>query len=366
MDPGPRNVRTSTVIADARELLTHRRGPDMDGPNRHAAQLAGRCAELDALLTGPAGRHPERAAELCDVIAELNDLRNQLREHVIACRFEVLERIHEGLGRLRWVQTLAKLLPQAAEELARACDFDRAVVCAVRGSSWRPEAVWAAPVVHSGAEPRADELRTDTWLPLGSGALKTELVMHRRAVLVSGGPGTPYVAAPICADGRVVGFLRADCSERRRRLTTLDRDNIASFADGFGLVFERIALLDHLHRQCARVAGAFDAAGRHLTSLDDSETALIRHVREPVNGVRTTIAFRGTPRSPVDQLLTVRERQVIDLLVHGLSNRNIGLQLHITEETVKSHVRSILRKLHATTRADAVSRYLAQRIKEDA
>jgi DNA-binding NarL/FixJ family response regulator len=69
--------------------------------------------------------------------------------------------------------------------------------------------------------------------------------------------------------------------------------------------------------------------------------------------------------SPVDQLLTVRERQVVELMVQGARNRQIADQLVIAEETVKSHVRSISRKLRASSRADAVSRYLHLRMREE-
>lgn len=50
--------------------------------------------------------------------------------------------------------------------------------------------------------------------------------------------------------------------------------------------------------------------------------------------------------------LTPREREVLDLLRAGQSNAQIGLALHIGVETAKTHVKSILRKLGATSRRD--------------
>ena len=52
--------------------------------------------------------------------------------------------------------------------------------------------------------------------------------------------------------------------------------------------------------------------------------------------------------------LSTREIAVLRSVARGHSNREIGLQLHITEETIKSHIKSILGKLDAEDRAHAV------------
>jgi DNA-binding NarL/FixJ family response regulator len=56
-----------------------------------------------------------------------------------------------------------------------------------------------------------------------------------------------------------------------------------------------------------------------------------------------------------DAGLTQREGEVLGFLVKGLNNRAIGEALYITEETVKSHVRAVLRKLGVSDRTQAVS-----------
>ena len=53
--------------------------------------------------------------------------------------------------------------------------------------------------------------------------------------------------------------------------------------------------------------------------------------------------------------LTAREREVLELLGRGLSNKMIARALHISEHTVKFHVSSIYTKLGASSRAEAVS-----------
>jgi DNA-binding NarL/FixJ family response regulator len=56
-----------------------------------------------------------------------------------------------------------------------------------------------------------------------------------------------------------------------------------------------------------------------------------------------------------ENLLTAREREILQLLADGMSNGDVAGQLFISQETVKSHVRHILAKLEAETRTQAVA-----------
>src|SRR5215510_5814657 len=56
-----------------------------------------------------------------------------------------------------------------------------------------------------------------------------------------------------------------------------------------------------------------------------------------------------------EQAPTAREIEVLQLVSEGLVNREIGDKLFLSEETVKSHVRHILAKLQARSRAHAVA-----------
>ena len=72
---------------------------------------------------------------------------------------------------------------------------------------------------------------------------------------------------------------------------------------------------------------------------------------------RSTFSAWSAPAPSGSQpALTPRERQVLDLVASGLSNRAIADELGVSEHTVKFHVRSLLDKLGAETRADAVAR----------
>ena len=51
--------------------------------------------------------------------------------------------------------------------------------------------------------------------------------------------------------------------------------------------------------------------------------------------------------------LTEREREILELIANGKSNKEIGLQLHLTEKTIKHYVTNILQKLQVQSRVQA-------------
>ncbi len=71
-------------------------------------------------------------------------------------------------------------------------------------------------------------------------------------------------------------------------------------------------------------------------------------------GVGEVIALQP-PLRELEQEPTTREIEVLQLISDGLVNREIGVRLFLSEETVKSHVRHLLAKLQARSRAHAVA-----------
>ena len=121
---------------------------------------------------------------------------------------------------------------------------------------------------------------------------------------------------------------------------------------GFAMVFLGIGAYVGLRR----AAGIADRprAGRSL------------HRRRTLHGSRSRHERREQPRIHADApekrpeeraralKISRREHEVLALIARGLSNQEIGDELHISETTVKSHVSSLLSKLDASRRTHAV------------
>ncbi|VEH68636.1 nitrate/nitrite response regulator protein [Rodentibacter pneumotropicus] len=74
------------------------------------------------------------------------------------------------------------------------------------------------------------------------------------------------------------------------------------------------------------------------------------------NSIKNLLIEREHCREPMD-LLTDREMGVLRLIATGLSNKQIAGQLFISEETVKVHIRNLLRKLNVHSRVAATVLY---------
>ena len=120
-----------------------------------------------------------------------------------------------------------------------------------------------------------------------------------------------------------------------------DEQDVIAFAE-LGVVgfVEREAELDEL------VASVECAARGEASFPPRIATTLLRRI--------SSLAMRRA--SPEPTSLTARERQIVQLIAEGLSNKEIGTRLFIEVATVKNHVHNILEKLQVKRRDDAVAR----------
>jgi DNA-binding NarL/FixJ family response regulator len=116
----------------------------------------------------------------------------------------------------------------------------------------------------------------------------------------------------------------------------------------------RVLLISGSGRMSPAAARAAGASG--FVSKDWEAREVVRAVRAV--GLGQTL-FAPTSQLPAP-LLSEREREVLDLIADGRTNREIAVALYLSPHTVKEHTSTLYRKLGARNRAEAVQR--AQRI----
>jgi len=303
-------------------------------------------------------------AETCELVMELQQLALELYDHDVSSRVRRVAACDSILAQLREVNTSADLLERACKELVHGCGFGRAVLSRVDDGNWVPW-MWHFR--------DADDAWFQEWVggatPLDEMVVETQLLNERRPGLVhdtsvgqihpmiTAGRSISYVVAPIMPAGKVVGFVHADHFPARRRCDESDREVLWAFAEGFGHIYERTVLLERLRSQRDEVRDTFSVIESAMAQLSDTEIELAAAADVESGITRTAVAVLTTMSGDVSEL-TRRESEVLRLLVAGADNRRISEQLVISEATVKSHVKHILRKLGAANRSQAIAHYL--------
>jgi LuxR family transcriptional regulator, regulator of acetate metabolism len=124
-----------------------------------------------------------------------------------------------------------------------------------------------------------------------------------------------------------------------------DAEVAGSFAEDLAGVYERAVLRETLRLHRHELGSAVSWMSGRLGQLTAEEADWMP-------------AADAAPEIRIADALTPREREVLRLLARGQTNQAIADALVVREGTVKYHVKNILRKLGATSRADAVSRYV--------
>ena len=108
-----------------------------------------------------------------------------------------------------------------------------------------------------------------------------------------------------------------------------------------------------MHRALAQGAAGF------ITKSGQTDE-LLHTLRRVLNGESGVAIARdwGIPAAATDQaarapVFTARQQEVLQLLLDGCSNQQIGQQLHLSEETIKNHVTAILRGFGVKSRMQA-------------
>jgi DNA-binding CsgD family transcriptional regulator len=289
------------------------------------------------------------------VLVELLALEREIVEADYVRRSDALERVADAVRRLGELGSPQGILERAAEELGTSSEFDRVLIGEVRRDELHTRAIW------SGERPEAavaalEELRR-TPIRLEYPSIEDEVSRRQRTEIVQARATRSraarrltevlgwdsYVVTALVVQGNTVGLLHADASAAGRALDALDIEVVSRYAEGLTGVFERSVLREmlqlHHHELRSAVEWMTARLGQLATNTGEWST--------PGDGDNPAVA----------DALTARELEVLRLLARGQTNLEIAGALVVREGTVKYHVKNILRKLGATSRADAVSRY---------
>lgn len=285
--------------------------------------------------------------------------------------FEMAQCALARLGEANSVSALVDRVLPAVCELG----FDRAILSSVQGRFWMTQAMcipedseWASEIARVGQQP-AQRLALGLYeyeivsrrIPMIVSEVQRSARVHRR--IADASLARSYVAAPIIPLGQVIGLLHADCYFQRRHVDQFDRDVLAIFSAGFGYLLQRNVLRDELQaiqmdlsritrRMWLKLDGAVGPdslrpSSPKRTGREPSALSFQHPVRKSV--------YSAQPYDHTLHTLTRREVEVLKLIAEGETNTRIAKRLVISEGTVKSHVKHVLRKLGACNRAEAVS-----------
>jgi DNA-binding NarL/FixJ family response regulator len=297
------------------------------------------------------------------VLVELLALEREILELEYVRRTDALARASDAVRRLGELSVTEGILGRAAAELGASSDFDRVVISEVVDGRMTPLTIWAGPD-QAAADAALAELAPAP-IPLEYPLLEYEVAKRGVAELVtvvSARARTPmplarqlrwesYVVAALSVGGETIGLLHADATDSGRAVDALDAEVAGTYAEELSGVFERAVLRHTLELHRAELGSAVQWLGTRLSGLQDAAGLVSGRGPEPGREGRDADAR-------MVEALTPRELDVLRLLARGNTNRAIANALVVREGTVKYHVKNLLRKLGATSRADAVARFV--------
>ena len=153
---------------------------------------------------------------------------------------------------------------------------------------------------------------------------------------------------PVCDGLEATRLIRADWPEARILILTIHDEDEKLFeaikAGASGYMLKNINSAEFLR-------------GIHTVLAGEAvlPPKLAAHLLEEFSRLANLAPANITPLDSVDAYdLTAREQEVLSLIATGATDKEIAAQLSLSLHTVKSHVHSILSKLHAANRRQAV------------
>jgi NarL family two-component system response regulator YdfI len=153
-----------------------------------------------------------------------------------------------------------------------------------------------------------------------------------------------------------VALAESDLESVARVITTAAGAPIVLITDQVS----RADLRRLLHSGVRALLGHEAAQHEILAAVEAVSAGLTALASEQMDLLLPSTAENDESEPWLHEALTARESEVLTMLAEGAANKEIAARLSISEHTVKFHVSSILAKLGATTRTEAVSRGVRQ------
>lgn len=302
----------------------------------------------DRLLAGErlgdgehAGGYPLHAFLLAQIEA---------RELRAGCRTSVVRSLTDGIRRMKKAGSLQGLVRQACTELREVFGFDNAAVSFIEDKGFVVE--------ESG-----HHLGGPTVVPRRECVAERDCIRLRDTIRTNGADIPPtetyrelmgsadYLVAPVIAEAKVVALLHVS-RNAPTGVCDADVDVLDAFSSAYSLVHEKMLNAERVQHQRTSIARA---AARLTEEADRIAAAAISL---DIGDAEEMPVSSGPVDSALMSSLSAREREVFERLILGASNADIAEGLVITVETVKTHVKRILRKIGAINRSEAIALYL--------
>lgn len=255
----------------------------------------------------------------------LKALRAELLAQRLAQQRSKMALVTRQLARLRTTRTLDDLVGAIPAETA-ALGYERVMFSWVQNECWVPHGSYTS----SGPRESIDILAAGgpPYHPVRY-LNEVEVVRKRAAILVLNARTNPrvhpsilpvsrsvtYAAAPVVMRNRVAAMVHVDRSIETGLNDDFDRDLLDLFCQNIGVIADRLL-----------------SAPADTSRLTETDVEWL-------------------------ESLTPREREVLALMADGLTNAQIGARLYITQETTKTHVKNVMRKIGAANRSQAGAMY---------
>ena len=161
-------------------------------------------------------------------------------------------------------------------------------------------------------------------------------------------PGHPrvrrFLGVPLRVSDDVIGMIGVGNKPKVYRPE--DERLLSTFANQVAVAIDNAMLHEHQQEMIARL----QQLQAHLSQAEREQ--LIALERERMAGLRPD------PSSSIRTLpsLNNSQQEILRLITEGLSNKEIATRIHLSENTVKSHIQAILRRLEARNRVQAAVR----------